>query len=100
MPWYAVQLTPAQVRAEYGRIRAQFETVFRTMRAPADMAMFSHQEPGADPLHLYFLLPDGDVLEAFRRLVGAKPCERPPAHAAFEVGHNDTLERLRRGDPP
>jgi hypothetical protein len=99
MPWYEVQLAPAQVTAEYGRIQAQFETFFHTMRAPPDVAMFSHQEPGTDPLHLYFLLPAGDVPEGFRRMLGARPCARPPADAAFVVGDNDTLARFRRGAP-
>jgi hypothetical protein len=100
MPWYEVRLTSAQAAAgEYGRIQDQFEQFFHLAHAPPDMAMFSHQEPGEDTLHLYFLLPGGDVSEAFVRVAGAKPCSRPPSTAAFAAGDNETLERFRRGDP-
>lgn len=62
------------------------------------MAMFSDQRPGQD-LHLYFLLPAGDVSEAFVRVTGARASGRPPATAAFNVGHNETFNRFRNGEP-
>ena len=98
MPWYEVQLTSAQVAAgEYGRVQHQFEFFFHLAEAPADMAMFLFSEQ--DTLRLYFLLPTGDLSEAFVRVKRARPCARPPRTAAFAVGHNGTLERFRRGDP-
>jgi hypothetical protein len=73
MAWNEVQLTPALVAAnEHGRIQDRFEYFFHKLNAPRDMGMFSDQQPGQD-LHLYFLLPAGDVSEAFLRVSDARP---------------------------
>ena len=101
MPWYEVHLTSAQAAAgAHGRIQDQFMAFFHKVRAPPDdMAMFSGQGAGADALHLYFLLPAGDLSEVFVRLVGAIRCERPPPDVGFDAGHNETLQRFRTGGP-
>lgn len=100
MPWYEVQVTSKQAAAgEHGRVQDQFERFFQLAHGPLDMAMFSDQAPGEDMLHLYFLLPGGDLSEAFVRLTGARQCAQPPRTAASVVGHNETLDRFRRGDP-
>jgi hypothetical protein len=98
MPWYSTQLTSEQVAAgEELRVQGLFRDAHIQLGAPQDVAMFSHWTEDMDAVILS-VTPEVENHPLLIRLLDLQPSPRPPANAAFSVGHQELLARFRRNE--
>ena len=98
MPWYSTQLTSEQVRAgDELRLQRLFGDAHIQLGAPLNVAMFSHWTEDMDAVVLS-VTPEVENYPLIIRLLNLQPSERPPANAAFSVGHQELLTRFRRNE--
>lgn len=86
--WYCVALSTGDLaRDSHGIVLSRFETFFRALNGPADMAMFTTPmtETGAT---LYFS-PGIARAPAFIRMANAAICDAPSAPVTLIAGHPD-----------
>jgi hypothetical protein len=97
MPWYRVKMTSADIaRNWHGILLSRFETFFITLKAPADMAMFSTTMT-ADVVMLYFSPATGQRAPAFLELANAEVCDRPTEPVNFLAGSPKMQKALQCG---
>jgi hypothetical protein len=98
MPWYSTELTSEQIRAgEELRLQRLFGDTHIQLGAPIDVAMFSHWTEDLNSVILS-VTPEVENYPIIIRLLNLQPSTRPPADAAFSVGHQEVLARFRRNE--
>jgi hypothetical protein len=92
--WYCVHLGAADIaRNWHGILLSRFETFFRALNGPVDMAMFT-TAMADDGATLYFTPATAARAPAFIRLANAGVCDMPTVVVMRLAGHPAIEQRL------